>query len=159
MRGLALALAVLLLAAPLTTAAQSGLPLPRFVSLRADEVNVRTGPGVRYPIAWVFVRAGLPVEVVEEFENWRKIRDVDGAEGWVHQSLLSGTRAAVVVGGVRLLTRTPAANGIPVLEAEPGVVGELLECRQDWCRMEIAGRRGWLPQDQIWGAYAGETFR
>src|SRR5919204_606278 len=74
----------------------SGLPLPRFASLRSDEVNVRTGPGTRYPVDWVFKRKGMPVEIVAEFENWRKIRDWQGASGWVHQSLLTGKRSFII---------------------------------------------------------------
>ena len=133
------------------------LPLPRFVSLRAGEVNVRAGPGTTYPIRWVFVRAGLPVEITAEFENWRRIRDSEGAEGWVHQSLLSGTRTALIAGEIRTLWRSPEPGALPVLRAEAGVVGRLLECADAWCRLEIDGRRGWLPGDEIWGVYPGEA--
>ena len=137
---------------------ESGLPLPRFVSLGADRVNLRTGPGVRYPIAWVFVRRGMPVEVVAQFELWRKVRDIDGAVGWAHKSLLSGRRMGIVSGEVRTLYREPEVNAVPVLFAEPGVQGRLLACRAGWCRMRIAGLKGWLPRDHIWGAYSGEVF-
>lgn len=136
----------------------SGLPLPRFVSLAGEEVNLRTGPGVRYPVSWVFVRRGLPVLVTLEFEHWRKIRDLDGAEGWVHQSLLSGRRHAVVVGEVRTLRREPRPDAAPVLRAEPGVIGRLRACREGWCRLEIADIAGWLPKTALFGALAGETF-
>ena len=133
------------------------LKLPRFVSLRSAMVNVRTGPGMQYPIVWVFVREAMPVEVTAEFDTWRKIRDIDGAEGWVHQNLLAGTRSAIIQGEVRTLLRTPEINGVPVLQAEPGVQGRLLTCNIAWCRMEIGGRRGWLPREQIWGVYPGEA--
>ncbi len=150
---LALALASLL-GAP-AAAGESGLPLPRFVSLRADKVNVRTGPGVRYPVDWVFVRRGLPVEVVAEFEHWRKVRDWEGTEGWVHQSMLSGARSVLVAGKIRALRARPAANAAVVARAEPGVVAELLECEGDWCRVEAAGFRGWIRRADAWGAAPG----
>ncbi len=163
---LALVLALLVsLPDPPTAAAQgapqrgaSGLPLPRFLSLSSDEANLRTGPGVRYPIAWVFVRRDMPLEVTAEFELWRKVRDIDGAEGWAHKSLLSGRRTALIVGEIRALHREPDATSPPVLFAEPGVHGRLLACRPEWCRMAIAGREGWLPRTQIWGVHPWETF-
>ena len=136
----------------------SGLPIPRFVSLAADKVNFRTGPGVRHPVAWVFERKGLPVLVTAEFDYWRKVRDQDGAEGWVHKSLLSGRRYAVVAGQVRSLRSEPRAEAPVVLRAEPGVLGRLLACAGGWCRMEIAETAGWLPRQHIFGALAGENF-
>ncbi len=140
--------------APVTEAAGK---LPRFASLRADKVNVRAGPGVRYPISWIFVRKGLPVEIIAEFELWRKVRDIEGTEGWVHKSLLSGHRSAIVTGKVRTLYRR--LNGsVPVLRAEAGVQGGLLACRDKWCRMRISGTDGWLRRGHIWGAYDAENF-
>lgn len=136
----------------------SGLPLPRFVSIQGDKVNLRTGPGVRYPVAWVFVRANLPVLVTLEFENWRKVRDLDGAEGWVHRSLLTGRRHAVVTGQLRLLHREPRPDSPAILRAEPGVIGRLLACREGWCRMEIDEVTGWLRKAHLFGALAGERF-
>ncbi len=135
----------------------SGLPLPRFVSLRAGEVNVRTGPGVRYPIAWVFVRKGLPVEVTVEFELWRKIADIDGTEGWVHRSMLSGERTAIITGGVRTLYQRPENAAMPVLQAEPGVQGRLLSCEASWCELRIEGIRGWTRRQYLWGIYPDEV--
>lgn len=152
----AAALAAALLAA--ATALAQDLPVPRWVSLRADEVNVRVGPGTDYPIRWVFVRARLPVEVTADFQNWRRIRDIDGEEGWVHRSLLSGARTVVVTGGVHTLRRTPDAFAAPVLRAEAGVIADLLECDGAWCRLEVAGERGWLPRIQLWGVYADEKL-
>jgi len=136
----------------------TGLPLPRFVSLGADKANARTGPGKRYPISWVFVRRGWPLRVVAEFENWRKVRDLDGAEGWVHKSLLSGRRTAVVVDKTRALLSQPSDRSTPVLRAEAGVVGKLLACRTGWCRMEVAGISGWIPRDHIFGELSTEKF-
>lgn len=136
----------------------SGLKLPRFVTLGSDEVNLRTGPGTRYPKSWVFRRAGLPVLITAEHEYWRKVRDIDGAEGWVHRSLLSGRRAGMVVGDIATLRAAPAANAAPVLRAEAGVIGHLHLCQVAWCEIEIAGRQGWLPRDAIFGVLPGEVF-
>ena len=145
-------------------AAQSGLPVPRFVSTAADEVNVRTGPGQQYPIEWVFVRRDFPLEVVDEFDTWRRIRDPDGVEGWVHQSLLSGRRAMILLGNEELVVRAdPDDSTAPVVRAEGGVVGRLLECPPEeaesaaWCRVEVDGHRGWLPRATVWGVYPTET--
>ena len=105
-RFLASVLACLVVAGPPALAQSRGtetLPIPRYVSLRSDEVNIRTGPGVQYPIEWVFTRRHMPVEVVEQFEHWRKIRDIEGTTGWVHQSMLSGKRYSIVTGEVRSL--------------------------------------------------------
>ena len=128
--------------------------VPRFASLGAGKVNLRAGPGVQYPIAWVFLRRGLPVEVVAEFEHWRKVRDRDGAEGWVHRSLLSGKRT-VMVGGrtIGVLYRDADAASFPVARVEPGVVADLLACHDDWCRVKAAGIRGWIARGQLWGVY------
>ena len=136
----------------------SGLALPRFVSMAVEKVNLRTGPGMRYPVAWVFARKNLPVLVTHEFENWRKVRDLDGAEGWVHQSLLSGRRHAVITGRTRSLRRRPRPDAEAVLRAEAGVLGRLLACEGTWCRLEIADIEGWLPRSQIFGALPGETL-
>ncbi len=134
------------------TGPETGLPLPRFVSLAAEPANVRTGPGVRYPIEWVFKRKGLPVEIIAEYELWRKIRDSDDAVGWVHKRLLSGRRT-VLVGGdsMQVLLEQPETGAKTVTLAEPGVVARLLECRGLWCRIDAAGREGWIPRASLWG--------
>lgn len=137
----------------------SGLPLPRFVSLAAEKVNARTGPGSRYPIAWQYQRRGLPVEVVAEYEYWRRIRDHDGTETWVHKNLTSGKRYAVVEGGVRALFRKPDADTEVLLTAESGVQARLRKCPDAmWCQVEIAGTKGWMPRSWLWGLYPGEVF-
>lgn len=135
---------------------RSGLPVPRFVSLRSGQVNVRTGPGVRYPVDWVFVRAGMPVEITAEFDTWRRIRDWEGTQGWVHQSMLSGRRAFVVTGGVRTVREKPDGSSGAVAQAEPGVIGRLSGCKSDWCRVEAQGIKGWLRRDEVWGVYKDE---
>lgn len=136
----------------------SGLPLPRFVSLAADKVNARTGPGSRYPIAWQYQRRGLPVEVVAEYEYWRRIRDRDGTETWVHKNLTSGRRYALVDGMVRDLFKKPDITSDVLLQAEPGVQVRLRKCQEAWCQVEIAGSKGWMPRQHLWGLYSDESF-
>ncbi len=139
-------------------AAEPGASLPRFASLRAGEVNVRTGPGVRYPVEWVFVRRNMPVEITAEFDTWRKVRDWQGTEGWIHRSMLSGRRTAIVTTGRRAMRDEPERQSAIVAEVDERVVGKLLACKPMWCRVEIAGLRGWIRRAVIWGVYDGETF-
>ena len=138
----------------------SGLPLPRFASLRSDEVNVRTGPGTRYPVDWVFKRKGMPVEIVAEYENWRKIRDWQGASGWVHQSLLTGKRSFIIAAKPASLHKTPAAAAEVVAKLEPEVMGEIRSCTGDWCRVRVSssGVSGWLERTDFWGVYKSEPI-
>ncbi|MBV8392659.1 MAG: SH3 domain-containing protein [Alphaproteobacteria bacterium] len=138
----------------------SGLPIPRFASLRSDQVNVRTGPGTRYPIDWEFKRKGMPVEIVAEYENWRKIRDWQGASGWVHQSLLSGKRDFIIPSKTVALHRTPANSAEVVARLEPEVMGEIRSCTGDWCRVKVAGNgvSGWLERTDFWGVYKSEPI-
>lgn len=138
----------------------SGQPLPRFVSLRSGEVNMRIGPGEQYPIDWVYQRAGMPMEVVAEYYTWRRVRDWRGTEGWIHTSMLSGRRAMVVSGEVRSLRAEPDPRAPSVANVEPGVIGRLVECRQNsaWCRVEIGSLRGWLRRGEFWGAYETENL-
>ena len=145
-------------AGPAVAGETSGLPLPRFVSLRSDEVNLRSGPGQRYPIDWIYARKDLPVEVIAEFEAWRKIRDWQGTEGWVHQSMLSGRRMMVVIGGQRQLRGSDSDSADIVAVVEPGVLGRLLQCprNRDYCRVEVGPLQGWFKRDEIWGVYKGE---
>jgi SH3-like domain-containing protein len=162
-RPLACLLLALATAAPLLaqeagprTLGASGLPLPRFASLAAGEVNVRTGPSTDHPIRWVYARAGLPVRIVEESELWRRIEDPDGETGWAHSSLLSVRRMVLVQGeGVQEMRRSAAVDARVVARVEPGVVGELLGCEAGWCRIEVADERGWLPVMALWGVDGG----
>ncbi len=132
--------------------------LPRFESLRSDKAYLRVGPGVRFPIAWVYQRRGLPVEVIEEYDTWRRVRDRDGVEGWMHSSLLQTKRQVLVHGGVRDMRRA-AEDGAPVVaRLEPGVIGALQKCETNWCRVEITGLSGWIRRDQIWGVYPFEAL-
>lgn len=155
-----MAIAAMLWGLCLATASASAQPTyaPHFVSLRHDTVNVRTGPGTQYPVDWVFKRARLPVEAIAEFEQWIRVRDYEGEEGWVHRRLLSPDRWAVVTGSLRTVRQRPSEDSPPVLFAEPGVQGRLLACRDNWCQIEIRARRGWLPRDLLWGVYPHEEF-
>ena len=138
---------------------RTNLPLPRFATLRASEVNLRTGPGVRYPIDWVFQRRGLPVEITAEFENWRKIRDEQGTEGWVHRQMLSGKRSLVVTGKEQVLRRQPENSAPAVARLEPGVIAQVSECSDAWCRVEASGFRGWIQRAGTWGTLPGERIK
>lgn len=138
----------------------SGLPVPRFVSLKSDRVNVRSGPNKDQDVRWVYTRAGMPVEVTAEFENWRRIRDWEGAEGWVYHSLLSGRRSAVVVPTLKddlvpLYEKTDAESGV-VAKLQSGVLGQLKTCNGLWCEFNGKGFSGWIRQERLWGAYPNE---
>jgi SH3-like domain-containing protein len=134
----------------------SGLSLPRFVSLKSDEVNLRTGPGTRYPIDWIYRRRGLPVEIVDEFEDWRRVRDRDGTMGWVHRFMLASQRTVLITGQTRMLRRRPegAAPGLAYLEA--GAIADLKDCQETWCRIEAQGFEGWLQRSEIFGTTADD---
>lgn len=137
----------------------SGLPVPRFVSLKSDETNLRTGPGTRYPILWVYRRAHLPVEVVDEFDTWRKIRDREGAVGWVHHTMLSGKRYAIVLGMEPQTMRIDHKDDArPLYKVEPGLVAAIDECEELWCRLQVEGRKAWIRKENMWGAYESEQF-
>ncbi|SDH04144.1 SH3 domain-containing protein [Roseospirillum parvum] len=145
--------------APRESGVSTGLPLPRFASLRSDKVNLRRGPGVRYPVDWVYLKRDLPVEVIGEFDTWRKIRDPEGTEGWVHQSMLSGRRTLIVTGGEPVdLTAEADPDSPPRAHVEPGVLGHLLTCQANarTCRAEINDLTGFLPRDRLWGIHRGE---
>jgi SH3-like domain-containing protein len=138
----------------------SGLPIPRFVSLKAEKVNVRRGPSSDHPVAWVFQRKGMPVEIVAEFENWRRIRDSDGSEGWILQNLLTGKRTAVIApwrqDQTLPLRANPDAASPPVAKLAVGVVGDVRSCTGDWCEIAVDGYDGWIEQSMLWGVYPGE---
>ena len=133
--------------------------LPRFVSLRSDQVNLRVGPGENYPIEWVLTRKEMPVEIVKEFEHWRKIHDWQGTEGWVHERMVWSKRSVAVSGGIRALHRLPDRASEVVARAEPGVFARLIECRGAWCRIEAAGISGWILRSDVWGVYPDEAVQ
>lgn len=141
----------------------SGLPLPRFVSLKPARVNLRIGPGRNYAVSWLFLKSGLPVEIIQEYDNWRRIRDADGTEGWVYQSLLSGKRTAITAPWSKNeehieMRSAPSESAGLVAKLTPGVIGDVLQCNGNWCRMQIKKTRGWVKQSEIWGAYPDEVF-
>jgi SH3-like domain-containing protein len=135
----------------------TALKLPRFVSLHSDKVNLRTGPGDRYPIEWVLTRKEMPVEITAQFEHWRRIRDWEGTAGWVHERMVTGKRAVIVKGGVRPLYREPDGAASLVARVEPGVVARLAECKGAWCRIETADVTGWVRRADVWGVYPDES--
>lgn len=138
----------------------SGLALPRFVSLKAEKVNVRRGPSSDHAVAWVFKRKSLPVEIVAEFENWRRIRDSDGEEGWILQNMLSGRRTALVAPWRREQTIPLFAEiGSPAMTARmtAGVLGDVRSCTGEWCLISAGGYEGWVEQAMLWGVYPGES--
>ena len=140
----------------------SGLPLPRFVSLKSGKVRVRRGPSTQYNIAWVYEAKGLPVEIVAEFEHWRRIRDADGEEGWIKNSLLSGWRTAMIApwskGADFLLREEPRDNGAAVARVKGGVIGRVVSCDGHWCKLRIGEYEGWIEQPVLWGVYRGEVY-
>ncbi|MES2984942.1 MAG: SH3 domain-containing protein [Pseudomonadota bacterium] len=154
----------LLLAMPALAAVEpsilnpSGLPVPRYVSLKSDDVNVRVGPGKRYPIRWVYKRAHLPVEIVEEFAHWRKIRDYQGTTGWVHKGMVDGKRSIMVMDKPQNLYADPEATANPIMRAAPLVIGDLKKCEPDWCQVEIQNRKAWIRKADIWGVSREEVF-
>lgn len=149
---------------PLAPGAASGLPIPRFVSLKSDRVNVRGGPNKDHEVVWVYTKAALPVEITAEFDNWRRVRDWDGGEGWVYHSLLSGRRMIMVAPKAK-----PNEEAVPLFDRaertgkltarlQPGVQGSVKRCTGDWCRIAGDGFDGWIEQDRLWGVYPNEKI-
>ena len=157
----------------------TGLPLPRFASLRADAVNLRSGPGTRYPIQWVYKRRDLPVEIEREFDVWRLVQDSDGVKGWVNQATLVGTRSFVVLAdapapaadapaalgdaygpGSRTLRAEPRPDAAVVAILKPGVIGRIRSCAagSDWCRVSVRSYSGWLQRSAFWGMLPDEAI-
>src|SRR3984893_1938443 len=138
----------------------SGLPVPRYVSLKSDHVNVRAGPTKDNDVAWVYTRSGLPVEITAEFENWRRVRDSEGAEGWVYHSLLSGRRTAVVTMKTKdelaSIYDSPDPNSAVVARLQAGVVAQVKHCAAGWCRVAGNGFDGWIEQQRLGGGYGDE---
>lgn len=150
----------------------SGLPVPRFVSLKSSETNLRKGPNVRYPIVWTYKKRGYPLEVIAEFENWRKLKDHDGQEGWVHVNLINGSRHFIIMNNKYVenlpeyskrknelvLFRYPDEHSFPMVRAEIGVVGSIKSCEPDWCKVKVTDISGWVRKENIWGVYPEEVI-
>ncbi|SFK50689.1 SH3-like domain-containing protein [Methylocapsa palsarum] len=139
----------------------SGLPVPRYVSLKSDRVNLREGPSKDHRTTWVFQRAGLPVEITAEFEIWRRVRDSEGAEGWVLHSLLSGRRTALVTpwkkGGESILYAKADAQSASVAKLQPNVLANVRSCDGGWCKVFGEGFNGFIQQSDLWGVYPNEV--
>ena len=139
--------------------ASTGLKVPRWVSLRTDEVNLRTGPGMQYPIDWQYHRRDLPVRVLREYEVWRLIETQDGSKGWVHSATLSGRRGFLVVDPEKVLRASADDVAAPVARLEPGVVGRIRDCEagKTWCEVQVGDYRGFLKRADVWGVDADEV--
>jgi len=142
--------------------AAGALPVPRFVSLKTDRVNVRGGPDKDHDVTFIYTRVGWPVEITAEFENWRRIRDSDGSEGWVYHSLLSGKRMAAVQlkakTDLAAIHATPDAQSPVTAELQSGVLGSIKRCTGAWCRISGDGFDGWIEQNRLWGVYPDEKI-
>ena len=136
----------------------SGLPVPRFVSLKSSKVNMRIGPGREYPLDWVYIRKGLPLKVIAEFDVWRKVIDHEGGTGWVHSQLVSLKRQAIVTDAFIKLRRKPDLGAPAVAIAEKDVVMEIQFCEEKWCKLASADVKGWAPRNSFWGIMDGESL-
>lgn len=137
----------------------SGYLIPRYVSLAKNTVNVRTGPNGDYPIIWVFKKAGLPVKVIAEYKDWRKIVDSEGARGWVWGPLVSSKRNALIIADQQALLKGPAMGQPVSVIAEAGVIGKIKICQAGWCEIDVNGFKGWLRQSVFWGTLNGEILK
>ncbi len=135
----------------------TNLPMPRFVSLKASEGNVRRGPSLSHRIDWVFKHRGMPLQVVAEHGHWRRVMDRDGAGGWVHYTLISGARTVLIEQDRVPLYKLADATSPLAAYAETGVIGRLGKCKEQWCRVTVDGTKGWLKRSQVWGLLPGEV--
>lgn len=141
-----------------TRIGDSGLPVPRFVSLKSGEVYMREGPSPQHKVEWVYVRRGLPVEVIAEYDVWRRIRDAEGVTGWVHKGMLDGRRSVLMTAGGNVPLRESPAPDAPVIAyAEAGVVAKLKACGGAFCEIEAKSIDAYVTRDRIWGVYQDET--
>jgi len=141
-----------------TTIGASGYPLPRFMSLVDDKTNMRTGPGLEYPIDWIYLKEDYPLKVIAEYGNWRKIVDVDDSTGWIARHLLSLNRIGLIINGSQNLVKSPEERNIITVTAEQDVLGSIKQCQNNWCEMDVGGFNGWIRNENIWGALDRETF-
>lgn len=135
----------------------TNLPLPRFVSMKATEGNIRRGPGLTHRIDWVLTHRNMPLQITAEFGNWRRVADRDGVGGWIHYSLLSGARTVIVEENMVSLRMAAADNAPENARVEAGVIARLLECDLAWCRISADGYRGWVPKTALWGVSVDEV--
>ena len=134
----------------------TNLPMPRYVSLKASKANVRRGPSLTHRIDWVFTRRSMPLEITAEYGHWRRVRDAEGAGGWVHYSLLSGVRTVIVEQDMLPLAKRPATDAPENAYLEIGVIADLGECNPEWCYLSSGGYEGWAPKTALWGVKPDE---
>jgi SH3-like domain-containing protein len=146
-----------------TTGSVSGLPIPRFVSLKPSDTPMREGPSKDHRIKWVFKKEGIPVEIIAEFENWRRVRDSEGDDGWVFHSRLSGRRTIQVNPKLKQETISlhsrDSETAEVVAKLQPGVIANVEQCTGNWCKISGQGFQGWLQQERLWGVYPGERVK
>lgn len=138
---------------------KSGLPLPRFASLRTNEVNVRTGPGVKYPLEWIFIRKDLPVKITAEFEHWRQIKDWQGNEGWVHKVMLSGHRTILFTQKSTPVFAQPNEDARIIVLVEENIIGNFKGCQNNWCQVQVQNFKGWVQKQRVWGVLPDESSK
>lgn len=136
----------------------TNLPLPRFVSLKANEANARRGPDTSHRIDWVYKRRDLPLRITAEFEHWRRVEDMEGQGGWMHYALLSGVRTAMVAHDMTQLRARPQTDAREVALLERGVIGTLHHCAPDWCEISFDDLAGWVPKAALWGVAPEEVI-
>jgi len=138
----------------------TGMPVPRWVSVKAERVNVRRGPSFEQDVLWTYVKPGVPVEIIAEYNTWRRIRDAEGNTGWVKGALLDGRRTVAVQGRVNTaILGAPKADANVVAYAEPGLLARLVSCEGEWCEVSTRGYDGFVSRDRLWGVYEDETVR
>ncbi|MGI9352799.1 MAG: SH3 domain-containing protein [Rhizobiaceae bacterium] len=147
------------------TTNKTGLPVPRFVSLKSERVNMRIGPGKQFKVVWLYLKKGLPIEIIQEYDNWRKVRDPEGSEGWILHSLLSGKRTTIVnpgekgkESGIATMYKEASSEGDIIAKVEPGVIANLMSCQEQWCRVSANGTEGFLEKKYLWGVYPDELI-
>lgn len=146
----------------LTSTAQASLPVPRFVTLKSNEANARTGPSTQSPVKWVYTQKGLPMEITAEFDQWRRVQDITGEVGWMHQSLLSGRRNAIThtadKSNVTLYDDNDATSADTIAFIEPSTMVTIDECDEKWCYIFVSDYAGWVDKTQLWGVYKEEII-
>jgi len=137
---------------------ETGLPLPRYVSLKTTEGRARRGPNRSHRVDWIFTRRDMPLRVTAEFEHWRRVEDNEGQGGWMHYSLLSGVRTALITRDMAPMRSQPRPGASEVAYLEHGVVARIMSCDPEWCRLRVENLRGWVARDALWGVEAQETL-
>jgi len=146
----------LLLLSP--ASADTTLPIPRFVTIKSGKVNVRVGPGTHFPLKWVYTKSSLPVEIIAEFDTWRKVRDMDGSEGWVHQNMLVGKRNVLIKKNC-LMNGKPCDQSRPVAKVNENAILQLVRSDDGWCLLKSGKIKGWIKKEHCWGIYKGEVIK